>query len=1723
MSEKEKIVPDPKIKAGHAAKCSKVRGAAAPLGEALADFLTSDDSDYFRFRNHVRRLEEVLGALGGLTAATFEEFWGAGVGAGLETVFGRGEARVLRRLCELDFESPYAHSAYRPSYRSLLVSDYLNGFARVILTNVDFLCTGLGLAETLLRGRSHEHRLALALRDGDAGIGAIVDEAVLGPSDGPVRLGHELVRAIVRSGVEKHVAVLGQLLLATTSQEGVRQAVLENADAGGVETLVYFIRICVERKLARFSAVARALATWTGLGLDEARPAIAAKCYDLALAYLSGDREAAEGLESPDVFEAHMALWSVACRDVHRAVSLAGGLTSSKEKYLRLLGWYFINGTASEGVKHRAAAAAVGVRDPEELAWVCQCLHANYSLYSDPDVVREPDPAYPADLPGRRAEFAKIVAAAEFIGNKKTDFPGSVFPWSVVQLDSAAVFRTLLSLAGVDRDRGMVRELVRLLHLMDSSVRRDFYHGILLASDQEHRSVLLAKLDDKSTENRKLIVEKLGKVELSAADLDAVSECLGSQSASLRTAVTGLLGGQSEQSVLPVVEKLLASKNAKMLLSGVELADLLSRKNQGLAASLRVRIDEIKSRPNIPKDLAVILERFDFDAGDWTLENGFGLYDPASDDLDPSRFAARLGQPAPLSGGELALMLTRDEGQYFQVAGAVARLLDENKTTEVEVEYYDGSKGKVLLGDCDYHLPALPRPRAEELRASLGLRNLGLLGYYFAGPVLEVFDSLDPDVVEVEKALWHGESLHQSHFTKEAAEIFQGLPYDKPGPDLEKVFPRRHNLLRNIVRSIMEIRHGSAFEFAMTVWRDLARLVPDELVMKPYAERDADAKYYYLVDSHECMLNLGLIEKWRATAWRHVESPEQFRACFGEAWRQYLLTGRKNCGYGGTELLFEAAEAGLIGPEAVRAELLTGMSARTNMRNLTWPASTIRKNVEKRFPFISEVLAEVVDRIVSVEERRGEMPTPLTAVASEIQKFVGGSAHFAALLKGLGGDNFFRGYAWGEASSKQESLSRLLRRCFPSPEDTPEILGEALEKAGVPRGRLLEAVMYAPQWADLAERALPLKGLASAVWLFHAHVSETFSADKETRVGLHSAVTPREFADGVFDRDWFDEAYRAVGPEVFADLYKSAKYISSTGAYHRRSQLYVDAVLGRLDKAEVMAEVRDKRNQEKLRAMGLIPLDPSDPSDALGRYEFIQKYAKESRKFGSARQASEGLAARIALRNLALVTGFDDVDRLSWTMETEKLESLRHLLVPRDVEGYEVSLEISLEGDARVAVDKDGKELKSMPKAIAKNEAVLELAAAAKDFADQKKRSRLSFEMAMISRTEFQPAEIARLLDHPVIRPMVSSLVFVSGEDHGFPTLENGRLRLSRPGRSDGPAKVVGQDAGKDAGQNVEKAGGAAKGADKGAGKGKSAAKGVEKDAGKGAARGKGKTAAKAPAKAADNEPALRLAHPHDLIKAKAWAAYQRHLYEKGIVQPFKQVFREYYPATKDELDEVNVSRRYAGHQVQPQKTLALLKTRGWTVDNEEGLQRVCHRDNLVARMYAMADWFSPADIEAPTLEVVRFFSRDKNEPVAFKDISPVIFSEVMRDIDLVVSVAHVGDVDPEASHSTIEMRAAVAAELVRLLGLGNVAFKGAHALVKGSLGEYSVHLGSGVVHQSGVGMLAILPVHSQARGRIFLPFVDNDPRTAEIMSKILLLAEDTKIKDPAILAQIKN
>jgi len=266
----------------------------------------------------------------------------------------------------------------------------------------------------------------------------------------------------------------------------------------------------------------------------------------------------------------------------------------------------------------------------------------------------------------------------------------------------------------------------------------------------------------------------------------------------------------------------------------------------------------------------------------------------------------------------------------------------------------------------------------------------------------------------------------------------------------------------------------------------------------------------------------------------------------------------------------------------------------------------------------------------------------------------------------------------------------------------------------------------------------------------------------------------------------------------------------------------------------------------------------------------------------------------------------------------------------------------------------------------------------------------------------------------------------------------------------------------------------------------------------------------------------LRIAHPHDLFEGKKWHKWQHDCFAHEIVQPFKQVFRELYLLTDAEKSSEGFTRRYSGHQVQPKQALALLGGRGWVVRPEEGVSKTYHDAGITAHLGFMEGFYTPAEIEGLTVENVAFSRRGKDEPVKLKDVPPRLFSEAMRDLDLVVSVAHRGGVDPEASASSIEMRSAIIRETCELLKINNVTLKGNFALIKGKLGDYSVHLGSAITHRMPGGMLFIVPVHAAHRGRIFLPFADEDMKAAEVLSKILLLARDHEIKDPNILDQMR-
>ena len=518
-------------------------------------------------------------------------------------------------------------------------------------------------------------------------------------------------------------------------------------------------------------------------------------------------------------------------------------------------------------------------------------------------------------------------------------------------------------------------------------------------------------------------------------------------------------------------------------------------------------------------------------------------------------------------------------------------------------------------------------------------------------------------------------------------------------------------------------------------------------------------------------------------------------------------------------------------------------------------------------------------------------------------------------------------------------------------------------------------------------------------------------------------------------------------------LYDSAKYISD-GAKHSRARMFADAVNDKLNLKETEKKIEDKRNKDLVASYSLIPLLKDKKKDALHRYQFLQKFLKESKKFGAQRRASEAKAVSISLENLSRNMGYSDVTRLIWNMETALINEMKEYFEPKKLDDVDVYIKIDELGQFEIIYEKAGKELKSLPTKLKKDKYIEDIKEVHKNLKEQYRRSRKMLEEAMEDATEFYGYEIENLMTNPVIAPILKSLVFKMGNDLGY--YEDKKLK-----------------------------------------------------------------SAKKKSVAVKDDSLLKIAHCFDLFESGDWASYQKDIFDRELKQPFKQVFRELYVKTVDEKGR-DKSLRYAGHQVQPTKTVALLKTRRWIIDGQEGLEKVYYKENIIAKIYALADWFSPADIEAPTLEEVQFFDRKTFKPILIDDVPDLVFTEVMRDIDLVVSVAHVGDVDPEASHSTIEMRKAIVEFNCKLFKLKNVTFSENHVLIKGERAEYSIHLGSGLVHQKAGSAINVLPVHSQHRGRVFLPFIDDDPKTAEIMAKVILFAQDEKIKDVFILEQIK-
>ena len=567
------------------------------------------------------------------------------------------------------------------------------------------------------------------------------------------------------------------------------------------------------------------------------------------------------------------------------------------------------------------------------------------------------------------------------------------------------------------------------------------------------------------------------------------------------------------------------------------------------------------------------------------------------------------------------------------------------------------------------------------------------------------------------------------------------------------------------------------------------------------------------------------------------------------------------------------------------------------------------------------------------------------------------------------------------------------------------------------------------------------------------------------RLGDYLPMWPRETrstpdpSHGVVDARAVRVAIEAVGDKVAKRIFKLFR---QSGLAIGSTIMLMEASAGWIN-GEIDEKVR-KRIQPAIRASGLLPLTRGE-DEALERYRFLKQFAKESMQFGMLRQGNEKGAVMAGLENLARNAGYSDATRLEWAMEARLGEGLSRV-ASWAVGEYQVRLELG-GGEIDPVAYHSGERLATMPTAIRKASEYAQVKEAVKEMRAQRARIRASLEALLSSGEEMQRKELEILLRMAVARSLTLNLLWGT-TDNFFGLLDADRMELAGLGEARVPVSE-----------------------------------------------------------------SVFLVHPYHLFLKGELAEWQKLFIHRRIEQPFKQVFRELYLLTPAEEETRTFSNRFDGRLLSSRVAGRLLQVRGWRSDPGDVAlpYKILPRHGLRANFDFPDAGHILAETDTVTSDRIYFWHHPSGQGrwpqegdwVPLKDVPPIVFSEVMRDADLVVSVAQVGEAI--LSDESFANRRNLVRHLLEDLGIGVVRVEGHYAYVQGKLAAYKVHLASAHIFIEPGGYLCIVPARwGTTHEQLFLPFPDEpDRKFSEVVSKILLLIDDDRIKDPGILKQIQR
>ncbi|WP_336008108.1 DUF4132 domain-containing protein [Fusobacterium polymorphum] len=1537
-------------------------------------------------------------------------------------------------------------------------------------------------------------------------------KGALGSQKSKIDLNYSIMQAIFISNNKELLELTGKLLLAAKLQEGVRQEICENMDRGLQENFEYMFKIIYDNNLIRFSSVKRALATWTGLASEsDDISKFGKKELEIINKLIANPKYEDELLKSDDNVEVYLGLWNKSTRDIKYSVEAMEKLLKSSKYHIKLLISYYLHIIENKDYQREIAKKVIKEygKDNKNIVEILACYldfaigYIYPSHFKDDIKSGKLNPkTYFKDKKEALEFFDILENAFSLMKEKSKVFDPCIFPWNIESIDTEKISTTLLFIAILYPDDILKNKVMGYIKEIDTWNRGRFLEVLFeKPSNKEQKDFIITMLSDRTSAGV-TAYEIVKNNNLTKEYPREIEDLLRLKNADTRKNLIDLLMSQDKKELLISIDNLVSAKNENKRLAGLDILNLANSKQKPLYDKKEVK--NLVAKISSPTDAEKILIENLSDKKKKESENTLSKLYNTEYKLDLpyeikeveklSKTIKKNKKSEYIIENSLNIkkIFTKSTDELFKIVKKLSELYVKNEDYEY-MSFY--TKEYTLLRD-RFHITKDVTNISYSDRQQLANFPLEDVWRDFYKKEIKDFSTLWQLNVLLTREYNGG--INDSNI-KECQDFYKKLL----GFDITELKTKlKKTNLKYIFTENYYNDTGYVLEIISMLYKEYSKENKDYLfeigkVFTSYVLENFEAKdiveqkerynkeIYYNVNIY--YLNPGIYYLFaRIIPYLEFYSNEKsfiesfiLRYNLDEKIKKYTNENLKGCEIGGRRKVLELrdytiaivlniAEKDLIYKDILEIENKT----EDEKKEVFWSLDTymnnyrniLAKKENKRLVNLNQFMLnealkiiydegrKIVDYLVQNELKRGDSPTIYSKSLHEIDR-IEGIDYLVQILQALGKETLDRtSYYWGGDDSKKAVLSHLLKVCYPTEKDNSRELAKKLKGTDITEQRLVEVAMYASQWLEIIETYLGWKGLTSGCYYFQAHMSDV-SKNKEGLIGKYTPISIDDLRDGAFDIDWFKSAYKELGEKKFEMLYDSAKYISD-GAKHSRARMFADAVNGKLNLKETEKKIEDKRNKDLVASYSLIPLLKDKQKDALHRYQFLQKFLKDSKQFGAQRRASEAKAVNISLENLSRNMGYSDVTRLIWNMETALINEMKEYFEPKKLDDVDVYIKIDDLGQSEVIYEKAGKELKSLPTKLKKDKYIEAIKEVHKNLKEQYRRSRKMLEEAMEDGIEFYGYEIENLMTNPVIAPILKSLIFKMGNDLGY--YVDKKLK-----------------------------------------------------------------SAKKKSVAVKDDSLLKIAHCFDLFESGEWATYQKDIFDRELKQPFKQVFRELYVKTVDEKGR-DKSLRYAGHQVQPAKTVALLKTRRWIIDGQEGLEKVYYKKNIIAKIFALADWFSPADIEAPTLEEVQFFDRKTFKPILINDVPDLIFTEVMRDLDLVVSVAHIGDVDPEASHSTIEMRKAIIEFNCKLFKLKNVTFTENHALIKGERAEYSIHLGSGLVHQKAGSAINVLPVHSQHRGRVFLPFIDDDPKTAEIMAKVLLFAQDDKIKDVFILEQIK-